>query len=31
VDGALAFDRKDPARQPTSDFELGQPSREKLQ
>ena len=26
VDGALAFDRKDPARQPRSDFELGQPS-----
>jgi imidazolonepropionase-like amidohydrolase len=30
VDGALAFDRRDPARQPTSDFELGQPSRESL-
>jgi imidazolonepropionase-like amidohydrolase len=28
VDGALAFDRKDPARQPRSDFELGQPSQE---
>jgi imidazolonepropionase-like amidohydrolase len=28
VDGALAFDRKDPARQPKSDLELGQPSQE---
>ena len=28
VDGALAFDRNDPTRQPTSDFELGQPSQE---
>jgi imidazolonepropionase-like amidohydrolase len=27
VDGALAFDRSDPARQPKSDFELGQPSQ----
>jgi len=26
IDGALAFDRSDPARQPGSDFELGQPS-----
>ena len=25
IDGALAFDRADPAYQPTSDFELGQP------
>ena len=25
VDGALAFDRSNPAYQPTSDFELGQP------
>jgi hypothetical protein len=24
VDGALLFDRNDPARQPVSDFELGQ-------
>jgi hypothetical protein len=24
VDGALLFDRHDPARQPVSDFELGQ-------
>ena len=30
VDGALAFDRQDPARQPVGDFELGQPSRESL-
>jgi imidazolonepropionase-like amidohydrolase len=28
VDGALAFDRKDPTRQPRSDLELGQPSQE---
>jgi imidazolonepropionase-like amidohydrolase len=28
VDGALAFDRKDPAKQPKSDLELGQPSQE---
>ena len=28
VDGALAYDRNDPARQPVGDFELGQPSRE---
>jgi imidazolonepropionase-like amidohydrolase len=26
IDGALAFDRDDPARQPLSDFELGQPA-----
>jgi imidazolonepropionase-like amidohydrolase len=26
VDGALAYDRLDPARQPLSDLELGQPS-----
>jgi imidazolonepropionase-like amidohydrolase len=25
IDGAIAFDRTDPRRQPTSDFELGQP------
>lgn len=25
IDGALAFDRSNPAYQPTSDFELGQP------
>ena len=25
VDGALSFDRMNPAYQPTSDFELGQP------
>jgi hypothetical protein len=24
VDGALLYDRNDPARQPVSDFELGQ-------
>jgi imidazolonepropionase-like amidohydrolase len=24
IDGALLYDRKDPARQPVSDFELGQ-------
>jgi imidazolonepropionase-like amidohydrolase len=30
VDGALAFDRNDPAKQPRSDFELGQPSQEPL-
>jgi imidazolonepropionase-like amidohydrolase len=29
VDGALAYDRKDSARQPLSDFELGQPSLER--
>lgn len=28
IDGALAFDRRDPSRQPKSDFELGQPSQE---
>ena len=28
VDGALAFDRADPARTPVPDFELGQPARE---
>jgi imidazolonepropionase-like amidohydrolase len=28
VDGALVFDRKDPAKQPKSDLELGQPSQE---
>jgi imidazolonepropionase-like amidohydrolase len=27
VDGALAYDRADPSRQPRSDFELGQPSQ----
>ena len=26
IDGALVFDRKDPQRQPHSDFEAGQPS-----
>ena len=31
IDGALAFDRKDPARRPTADFELGQPVREARQ
>ena len=25
IDGALTFDRSNPAYQPTSDFELGQP------
>ena len=30
VDGALAFDRRDPARQPKSDLELGQPSQQEL-
>ena len=28
IDGALIFDRNDPARRPVSDFELGQPSLE---
>lgn len=28
VDGALLFDRADPARQPSTDFELGQPAGE---
>jgi len=28
IDGALAFDRKDPGRQPRSDFMLGQPGSE---
>jgi imidazolonepropionase-like amidohydrolase len=28
IDGALVFDRKDPARRPRSDFEVGQPVRE---
>jgi imidazolonepropionase-like amidohydrolase len=28
VDGTLAYDRSDPARQPRSDLELGQPSQE---
>ena len=27
IDGAIAFDRKDPARQPIPDFELGRPQR----
>ena len=30
IDGALAFDRSDRSHQPTSDFELGQPSVEPL-
>jgi imidazolonepropionase-like amidohydrolase len=30
LDGALAYDRSDPARQPRSDLELGQPSQEPL-
>jgi imidazolonepropionase-like amidohydrolase len=28
IDGAVAYDRADPRRQPRSDFELGQPARE---
>jgi imidazolonepropionase-like amidohydrolase len=28
IDGAIAYDRADPSRQPRSDFELGQPARE---
>jgi imidazolonepropionase-like amidohydrolase len=28
IDGALVMDRKDPSRQPFSDFELGQPARD---
>jgi imidazolonepropionase-like amidohydrolase len=31
VDGALTFDRKDPAYQPRSDFELGQPGEGRFQ
>ncbi|MDB5366648.1 MAG: amidohydrolase [Rhodospirillales bacterium] len=31
IDGALVFDRNDPRRQPTPDFEVGQPAREALQ
>lgn len=30
IDGALVYDRSDPARQPRADFELGQPSRKEL-
>lgn len=30
IDGALAFDRTDPHRQPTDDFELGQPVRQPV-
>ena len=30
VDGALAYDRNDPSKQPKSDLELGQPSQEPL-
>lgn len=30
IDGALAFDRSDPHRQPTDDFELGQPARQPV-
>ncbi|AKM09484.1 amidohydrolase family protein [Croceicoccus naphthovorans] len=30
IDGAVAFDRNDPDRQPLSDFELGQPQREGM-
>ena len=30
IDGALAYDRRDPARQPRSDFELGQPGPRDL-
>jgi imidazolonepropionase-like amidohydrolase len=30
LDGALAYDRSDPVRQPRSDLELGQPSQEPL-
>jgi imidazolonepropionase-like amidohydrolase len=29
IDGALRFDRSDPARQPVSDFSLGQPALEE--
>jgi len=28
IDGALLFDRSDPSRQPTTDFELGLPAQE---
>lgn len=30
IDGAIAFDRADPARQPVPDFELGRPQREGI-
>ena len=30
IDGALAYDRSDPSRQPRSDFELGQPGPRDL-
>ncbi len=31
IDGALAYDRFDPRRQPRSDFELGQPGEGAFQ
>jgi imidazolonepropionase-like amidohydrolase len=31
IDGAIVYDRNDPARQATSDFEVGQPARERPQ
>ena len=31
IDGALVYDRHDPARQPKSDFEVGQPSQSGMQ
>ena len=30
IDGAIAFDRSDPSRQPVPDFELGRPQREGI-